>query len=401
MGSVIKDLDETRHITIVSEEPYPEYTACLLADYLCGEIGDDMIFLKKVEDYEKEGIAALLGHAVTRVDADTKAVFLGSQSLPYDKLVIATGSRPHVPPIEGKDKKGVFTFKTLADVKNISCYPGDSAVVVGSGPIGVEASIALRRKGLQVCLVELLEGVMPLLFDETPSLTLKDVIERNGIKVFTNEKVLSILGGRAVEGVLTDRREIKCDMVIVVAGMRPNVELAESMGVNVGGLGGIKTDARMLTNIDDVYACGDCIESRDLYSGRETLSLLWHNAKLQAEVAGHGCVGSDKIYSGSLGITGVNVFGVHAVSFGQTARTLKNSQDLRTMERTDGDSHYRLILQGNTLVGAQGIGKTLKMGLLLSLMQKGTDIRKHQEFLRAGEFLDINPWSYRVQRFFN
>lgn len=402
VSSVIRKFDKEAEITIISEEIFPEYSACLLANYLCGEINKKMIFLKEFEDYKQEGINTIFGQKVTGVDIENKKVPLESQNIFYDKLVIATGSKSQIPPIEGVNKKGVFTFKTLADAEGISSYSGKRVVVVGSGPVGVEASIALRKMGLQVFLIELLERILPTLFDERPSSILRSIIESHGIKVFTGEKVIRILGKEAAQGVLTDRREIECDMVILVAGMKPNVELAQRMGLNIGNLGGIKVNKQMLTNIDNVYACGDCVESIDMFSGRDTLSLLWHNAKLQGEVVGFNCVGLEKVYLGSLNITGLDIFGTHVVSFGETTtKLLDYDNESRIIEKTYDDRFYRLIILRERLVGAQGIGRTEEMGLLLSLLQKGKDIGKLQEFMRSKKLLEINPWSYRVKRFLN
>jgi len=399
VSSVIRRFDRKSRVTIISEEVFPEYTACLLADYLCGEIGKKIIFLKEFEDYNREGINAILGQKVKQVDVENKKVHLKSKNIDYDKLVIATGSKPLIPPIEGVNKKGVFTFKTLEDADKISRYPGKKAVVVGTGPVGVEAGIALKKKGLQVFLIELLERILPLLFDEKQSSILRNIIENNGIKVLTGEKVMRILGDEAVRGVVTDRQEIECDMVLLVAGMRPNVELAQSMGLHIGELGGVKVDKRMLTNIDDVYACGDCVESTDMISGRDTLSLLWHNAKLQGEVVGYNCVGLNKFYPGSQNITGLDIFGTHAVSFGKTTKALEGDEETRVIEKTYNDNYYSLIILKERLVGAQGIGNTKEMGLLLNLIRKGDDMKKLQEFIRNKKFLQINPWSYRMKRF--
>jgi len=266
-------------ITMVSAEAHPHYSACVLPHYLSGEIARERVFLKTAADYAREGISTLFGHRAVAIDIGERRLLLEDRSLRYDKLILASGSKPAVPPIEGVDKEGVFTFKSLADADALASYGGETAVVVGSGPIGIEASIALKKRGWRVFLVELLDWILPRVFDREPAAMLQEILEREQIEVLTGERVVRILGEGRVSGVATARREIACDLVLMVAGMVPEVELARRAGLEVGGLGGLATDEHLLTTGADIYACGDCIEARDVVSGERTLSLLWHNAR--------------------------------------------------------------------------------------------------------------------------
>jgi NADH oxidase (H2O2-forming) len=370
-GSTIRRLNTQADITIISEEVYPQYSACALPPYLAGELRRHRLFLRTRKDYSREGIKLVRGQKVNRISAKDKTIFLDDRSLVYDKLIIATGSRPIIPPIEGVDLEGVFPLKTLSDADRIRHTVARVAAVVGSGPIGTEAAIALSKRGIKVYLVELLNRIAPRVFDDGPASLLRDILEQHGVTVLTGESITRITGNNGVEYIVTSKRRIECDMVILAAGMKPNTKLAQQAGVSIGTLGGISVTNRMMTNVNDVYACGDCVEAEDMVTGNHTLSLLWHNARNQGEVAGHNCCGVSKFYPGSINITSVDVFGTHAVSIGSTEAKVGQHEDIEVIERLSTKNYHRLILSQGRLIGAQFIGDTRDMGpLLYALIRK-------------------------------
>lgn len=394
-SSTIRRLDSHAEIVIVSEERHPEYSACALPHYLAGDLERQRLFLKTSKDYNREGIKTIFGQKVVAISPEDKRVFLDSKSLAYDKLVVATGSRPLIPPIRGIDLEGVFPLKSLNDADQILCYNGRRAVVVGSGPIGVEAGIALHKRGVRVHLIELLNRIMPRVFDETPSSLLRDLLEKNGIEVSVGERVKEVIGNGRVEGIVTDKRQIECDMVILGSGMKPNVELAEQSGLKIGGLGGLSVDRQMMTNFSDIYACGDCVEAADMITGEPALSLLWHNARQQGEIAGYNCAGIVRSYPGSQNITSLDIFGTHAASFGYTQSEHSQGRNIEVTERVGRKNYHRLISSNGRLVGAQFIGDTRDMGALLCLLLRGDDLN---EMWQALDKILI-PWHYKVARF--
>jgi NADH oxidase (H2O2-forming) len=303
---------------------------------------------------------------------------LQAENIVYDKLIIATGSKPIIPPIKGINRKGVFTFKSIEDADGICTWEGCTAVVIGSGPIGVEASLALRRRGYQVFLIELLDRILPQIFDKYPASLIKDALENSGIDVGTQEKVVEILGGGKVEGVLSDRREIKCDTVILATGMRPEKGFVEGI-LELGKLGGIKVNHRMSTNIQDVYACGDCAEALSLIDGQPILSLLWHNARQQGEVAGSNAAGIPRTYTGSLNITAVDVFGLKEVSIGSIGTSLDSGLDIIEVRRNGG--YRRLVLSNGVLVGIQSINWDEDLGLFLAAILRKEKVKTYKDLM--------------------
>lgn len=397
-SSVIRQIDKNTNITVISEEIFPQYSACLLPNYLSGEIQRQRVFLKSLDDYSKEAVNTIFGQRVVGIDIKDKRVILDKQSRSYDRLVIATGSKPVVPPIEGINQKGVFTFKSLEDTDKISEGFTEKVVVIGSGPIGIEASVALKKRGCEVFLVELLDQILPTLFDEKPSLFLKKIMQRHGVKVFTEEKAIRISGNGEVEGVITENQKMECDAVILTVGMRPNVELARQAGLKIGKLGGIKVNEQMMTCIEDIYACGDCIETKDAVTGEPTLSLLWHSARQQGDVAAYNCAGIKQKYPGSQNIVGIDIFGDYAISIGGPTNRF-NHKNLEIIEKGDSRSYYRIILANGVPVGIQSINKTEDVGVVLGAIRRRDNINRLKQIVNYEKLLSMNPWSYRIAQY--
>ena len=374
----IRGLNKEAQIKIISEEPYPTYSPCMLPNYLSGEVSRERVFVREFPDYSRDNIQLITSEKAITLDLERKNVILQAENIVYDKLIIATGSKPIIPPIKGINRKGVFTFKSIEDADGICTWEGCTAVVIGSGPIGVEASLALRRRGYQVFLIELLDRILPQIFDKYPASLIKDALENSGIDVGTQEKVVEILGGGKVEGVLSDRREIKCDTVILATGMRPGKGFVEGI-LELGKLGGIKVNHRMSTNIQDVYACGDCAEALSLIDGQPILSLLWHNARQQGEVAGSNAAGIPRTYTGSLTITAVDVFDLKAVSIGSIGTSLDSGLDIIEVRRNGG--YRRLVLSNGVLVGIQSINWDEDLGLFLAAILRKEKVKTYKDLM--------------------
>jgi NADH oxidase (H2O2-forming) len=371
----IRRFDKEARITIISKDPYPAYSACVLPNYISGEISRDRVFIKAFRDHSLDDIQLKRAEATT-LDLQRRRVVLESEILSFDRLIIATGSKPIVPPIKGADKKGVFTFKSLEDADMINSHKGQIAVVVGSGPIGVEASVALERRGYRVFLVELLDRVLPQVFDEYPASMIKIILQNGAIEVCTQERVVEILGSESVQGVVTNRRTIECDTVIISAGMRPDVELAEGV-LEIGNHGGVLVDDRMCSSVSDIYLCGDCVEAKSLISGQSVLSLLWHSARHQGEIAGSNASGVPRTYPGSLNITGVDLFGIQAVSIGNIETDVEDG--LEVIERKRDGGYQRLLLSNGVLVGAQSVNGSDTMGVFLSAIVRKERIKSARD----------------------
>lgn len=395
-ASAIRKDSREAAITMVSKEPFPEYSPCVLSKkYVSGEMKREEVFLKDLEDYSRENIKNIFGKAVTGIDIEKKEIVLEKSKIPYDKLIIATGGKPIIPTIEGINKKGVFALKTLKDADSIASYQGTKAVVLGPGFIGVETSIALKKCGWEVSLVGGRTGIiLRSIFDKEPSRRLREVIEGYGIKVFTSERPVKIIGNDYVSGVITDKQELDCNMIILALGISPNIGLAQSAGIETGLLGGIKVNRQMMTNVEDVYACGDCVETRDIITGDNILSLLWHNAKQQGEIAGFNSIGIEKNYYGALNLSTVDISGTYAVSIGHTMERFKG-QEVRIIE-DKGNDYQRLLIVGGSIVGAQLVGSAEGVGPLISSILRRDSLANIKRIISGEELISRYLWRNRL-----
>ena len=380
-AQTVRRLDRDAEITLVSDQSYSFYTACALPHYLAGDLSRRGLFVKTRKTYEKERIRLIAGRKVLSISTDRKTIDLENGAIEYDRLIVASGSRPLVPPIEGVKLPGVHTFKYLDDAAEIKASAPKTAVVVGTGPIGIEAGIALNKRGVKVYMIELMTRIMPRIFDDAPALMLRGILQDHGIEILTGERVMRIAGTDKVEGIVTDKRTITCDLIVMAAGMRPNSELAKEAGIGVAQRGGIVVDHRMATSAPDVYACGDCVEAADLITGAPGMIQLWHNAKEQGEVAGSNAAGAARTFAGSINITSLDVFNSHAVSFGNIHADLAQQQGIEVIEKPhDGQGYHRLVMKGGQIVGAQFIGNVTDMGAVLFALIRKDKLAELKEF---------------------
>ncbi|MCX7842239.1 MAG: FAD-dependent oxidoreductase [Clostridia bacterium] len=326
--------NEEAEIKIFDADSHISYSACGLPYYVGTEIEDmgeltprDPNFFKK-----KYNVDVFTRHQVLKADAcaklvtvmnlDTREVFEER----YDKLVIATGAKSAVPHIDGADKENVFSLRNVQSADRIREYviykEPKSAVIIGTGFIGLEMAENLKARGLDITMVEMAPQVMPAL-DSDIAVYLADYLNEKGIKLFLGDTVVRLEGEASVtQAVLTSGEKIDADIVIMSAGVRPNVELARSMGVEIGESGAIKVNTRMQTNIEDVYACGDCAESYSLITGKPLYRPLGSTANKMGRIAG------DQITGGSLefrGILGTGIFKIFDMTVAQTGLTEKEA----------------------------------------------------------------------------
>ncbi|GAH28708.1 unnamed protein product, partial [marine sediment metagenome] len=274
-----------------------------------------------------------------------------------------------------------------------------TVAIIGSGFIGVEVGIALKRGGCEVILIEVLDRILPRAFDRKSSDIIRTILSEHGIEVLTEERVVHILGGRQVEGIETENRKIRCDTVILSTGMRPRVDLARSAGIEIGELGGIVTNEHMLTNIENIYACGDCVESRDAVTDKNSLQLLWPNAVSQGKTAGYNCVGIHSKYQGFVNLVGVDVFGTHVASIGHTRAAFEGAGHIQVIEKAYAKHSHWIIVKDGAIVGAQFIGKTKDAGVISQAIWKRTCLEGIEETASRQKLLAINPLFTALERY--
>jgi nitrite reductase [NAD(P)H] large subunit len=369
-------------VAIVGEEPRLAYNRVLLSAVLAGEIERNDIVLKSAAWWRARGVTVLYGHAAVAIDPHIRRVRLANgATLPYSKLVLATGSRPIRLTVPGMDLRGVLTFRDLGDVAAIeaAAAAGRKAVVIGGGLLGLEAAYGLAKAGAQVTVLHLMDRLMERQLDPRAAAMLKRAIERKGIAVELEAATAALRGAGRVEAVeLADRRSIEADLVVVAVGIRANVELARSAGVKVDR--GIIVDDGLATSSAGIHAIGECAEHRGVCYG------LVEPAHEQADVLARRLAGdTTAAYPGSVVATNLKVSAVNVFSAGD----LMGAPGTETIVLHDPglDTYKKLVIAGERLVGAVLYGDTEDGLWYLDLIRSGVAIDRFRDDLVFGRAL--------------
>lgn len=289
-ASNIRKIDKNIEITVLTRDNNVAYSPCAIPYVLAGKIKSfDDIIMKKPEDYKGKDIDVITEAEVTSVDSNKKVVTYVKEGkeikLDYDKLVLATGGNPFIPPMNGSDLEGVFQIRNIKDGIKVQEWAKDSknAIVIGAGLIGIEIAFGLKKLGLNVTITEMLPQIVPRSLDKDMADILTNYLELEGINVVLGQPITDLNGEEKVESAcFGDGTCIDADMVILATGVRPELELAKMAGCEIGRWA-ILVNERMETSVEDVYAVGDCVESQDLILGANTISHLGTTAVRQSK----------------------------------------------------------------------------------------------------------------------
>ncbi|MBS7624609.1 FAD-dependent oxidoreductase [Candidatus Bathyarchaeota archaeon] len=318
--------DREAEIILLTNERYAGYSRCGLPFVIGGHIKsfEDLIVFPP-SYFRMNRLDLRLEANVTNIDVNSKAVEVQyrdgrTEKLQYDSLIIAAGARPAMPPIKGREKQGVYVLRTIDDGERINraVENAKSAVVVGAGLIGLELGVAFVERGLKTTVVELLPQILPAMLDKDMADLVQKELEKNNLRIITGKSVDEILGDDKVTGVSVAGEQIQADIVVVATGVRGNVELAQKAGIELGETKLIKVNMRMETNVKDVYACGDCVESIHLITKRPVVCQLGTTAVRQARVAGINAAGGYAVFPGVLGATVTKLFDLEIGAVGLT-----------------------------------------------------------------------------------
>jgi len=368
-------------ITVFGAEPHPNYNRIMLSSVLAGEKDVDDIVINPRSWYEEHGITLHTADPVVAIDPFSKSVRSASGLVvPYDAVLLATGSKPLMPPLPGLTLPGVVSFRDIADVEKMlaAAKAGQRAVVIGGGLLGLEAAWGLKRQGMPVAVVHLMDTLMERQLDvDAGKLLQRDLTDR-GLHFFTSGQTESIFGTDRVEGLkLADGREIPAELVVVAIGIRPNVDLAKDCGLEVNR--GIMVGDDMCTSNPHIFAVGECVEHRGQVFG--LVAPLWEQAKICADrLAGN----VDAFYvtpalSTRLKITGIDVF-----SAGQLAVQDDSDEELIFRDNARG-VYKKLILRNNLVVGSVLYGDVADGAWYFQLMRDGKDVGEIRDRMIFGQ----------------
>lgn len=381
----IRKYDTEGSVIILTEEDYLPYSRPSISYYLKGKVKESNMALRKPAFYKQNNIDVVTGAKVTSIDRQSKTVKAGRKTYSYDRLCLATGSVPFVPPMENvSGKANALTFLDLAAVKEIKQMANEKtrAVVIGAGLIGMKAAEGLVKICKSVDVVELAPRVLPSILDEKSSKQVKKHLENNGIKFhLENTVVKAVSKGKQITAVtLKDGKKLACDLLILAVGVRPCTELAEKAELEVNR--GIITDTQtMQTSDSNIYAAGDCCVSTDMLDGSKKIIALWPNAVQQGTVAGAQMAGADLTVGGTYSVNAIDFFGLRICTCG-----LINAQgdEYRDVIKKDGDEYKRLILKEDKLVGFVLINCSQNAGIYTSLISNQISLDKLE-----GDITDI------------
>lgn len=367
------------NITVFGAEPYGNYNRIMLSPLLAGEKQLDEIMINTREWYDENGITLHSGDAVESIDRKRRIVHSRSgREVPYDRLLLATGSNPFVIPVPGNDLKGVITFRDVDDVNGMldASKSHRKAVVIGGGLLGLEAANGLMKQGMEVTVVHLMDALMERQLDAPAAKMLQSSLEERGLTFRMEAKTEAILGRKRVEGVrFAGGDQIRADLVVMAVGIKPNIELAQSAGLHCER--GVIVNDTMQTYDPRVYAVGECVQHRNATYG--LVAPLWEQAKVCATHLAQ--VGSGS-YEGSVTSTKLKVTGIDLFSAGDFVGD-ETTEDVVFQDPRRG-VYKRIVLRDNKVAGAVLYGDTGDGGWYFQLMKDGTDVSEFRDRLVFG-----------------
>jgi nitrite reductase (NADH) large subunit len=378
---VQKDVSQTWNLVTFCEEPRVAYDRVNLSGYFSGKTAADLTLVEPGY-YQENNVEIHIGDRIATIDRSNKTVISANGvEIAYDKLILATGSYPFVPPIKGNDSPGTFVYRTIEDLESMEAWGKQSqvGVVVGGGLLGLECANALKSMGLETHVVEFAPRLMPVQIDEAGGEVLKEKIQALGVQVHTSKSTTNIVSanGKLIKMEFADGGELATDMIVFSAGIRPRDQLARECGLTVGERGGIVVNKNCLTSDPDIYAIGECALYNNCIFG-----LVAPGYKM-AEVASDNITQAGKqTFAGADMSTKLKLLGVDVASFGDNFGTTPGAKRLAFTDAING-TYKKLVLSadGKLLLGGILIGDASAYGNLLQLVQNQITLPPHPEDL--------------------
>ncbi|MEW5745427.1 MAG: FAD-dependent oxidoreductase [Nitrospirota bacterium] len=391
----IRQVDRDTAITVISDEPYRCYARPLITFWLGRATATRNMYYRPADFYKRKKVEPMLGRRAASIDFSGRAVLLeNGDRVAYDKLLIATGGKPFIPPIKGYTPgvKHVHTFTKWDDAKALYALSKrhKKAVVIGGGLIGLKASEGLNDVGVDTTIVELGPRVLAVALDEYSGQVASRRLNDNGIKTVTGVTAQEILVNKKNEVtgvVLQDGRRMECGILVLAIGVRPNVDLVKDTGVSVER--GIVTDERMQTTVPGVYAAGDVVQNYNILMARQDVIAIVPLAYEQGRVAGLNMAGRHAEYKGGIGMNSVEIYGLPIMTMGLTNPVSESQQSEVLVE---GEIYRKFVFEGNRLVGAILMGQVDCGGVLTHLIRSKRDVEPLKEYIRRGDLLALSAF---------
>ncbi|QQY78867.1 nitrite reductase (NADH) large subunit [Keratinibaculum paraultunense] len=368
----IRKIDDKGSMMMITNEPYLTYYRLKLTEYLSKDFKDEELLVNSEDWYKEKNIKVLLNMIVESLDVDKNEVKLDDGStIKYEKLLLAMGSRPFIPPIPGKFKQGVLALRTLEDLKYIKSYFDEckDIVIIGGGPLSLEAAWHLNILGKNISLVVRSSYLMNKQLDEEISKKLEEKLIENGINIYLNSNTEEILGKAKADGIKLDNGEhIKADGVLFSTGIVPNIDIVRDTPIKFNR--GIIVDNKFKTNIDNIYAAGDVAEVDGRIIG------LWTSSNEQGKVAGSNMAGKIVEHTEAKPFTtlrlgdDINIFSMGNVD--EYDKVYEHKED-------NGNIHHKIFTTDGKITGGILFGDIKDMGKLRKAIIENMDIDSYLE----------------------
>ena len=374
---VIRRLDATSPVTLVADEPIPAYSRVLLPYLLSGERRD--LSLRPPDYAQRMGARMLLGRRAVQVEANALGLDDGTR-LPFDRLLLAIGSRAAIPGIEGIETPGVSPLKTMADALQIreQLSGARHAVILGGGLICLLVVRALLKVGLSVTIAVSSDRLLTRMLDEEAAALLQHRLEEAGVRILTCADAARIVSrdGRVRSVVMTAGDELPADVVILAKGIRPDIDLARAGKLATGR--GILVDEYQRTSRPGVFAAGDCAEAPDmLVRGKTTIPGTWFEAVAQGEIAGANMLDLSRPGPGALKMNVMEILGIAVASMGLIQAP---DSEGRLIVRSRDGNYRKLVISRDRIVGAILLGDMSEAGAIAMLIRRGVPLSELRPF---------------------
>jgi NAD(P)H-nitrite reductase large subunit len=360
----IRQVDKKGEITIISNEPHHTYSRPLISYLLLGKTTEEKMKYRDKDFYSKYNCNLLAGTAAVGIDQKGKHVTLeGGKTIPYDKLLVATGSSAFVPPFEGLDTvKEKFTFMSLDDARKLDevLDKQKRVLIIGAGLIGLKCAEGIFEKVSQITVLDLAPRILPSILDEGGAKLVQNHIEKKGVEFVLSSGVKRFDGDTAF---LDDGERIRFDILVLAVGVRPNTSLLKDIAKIDKG---IIVNAKSETSAADIYAAGDCAQTLDISSGQSKIMALLPNAYMQGECAGINMAGGERVFDKAIPMNAIGFFGLHVTTAGNYIGEM--------FSKAGGGNYKRLFYDNNKLNGYIMVGDVEKAGIYTSLIREQTPL---------------------------
>ncbi|HRP76576.1 MAG TPA: FAD-dependent oxidoreductase [Rhodocyclaceae bacterium] len=398
--TAIRMHDPDGTLMLLTRDAHLPYSPTVLPYVVSGRSAPDNVFLRDTAFFEHNRVNVRLGVALRKLDTERNVAELADGvEIGYAKVVLATGASPAIPPIPGIDAVPYHVLRTLDDATRLrdAMQRSRQAVVLGAGLVGMHAAENLVKAGANVTIVEMSAQLTSGYFDETAASLIEQAFTENGAKIRTSSRVVRLERAGDDEIVLTleDGTTLHADLLLVATGVRPELGYLEGSGVACDK--GILVDDTMRTNIDNVWAAGDCAQARGFFDDAPIMNAILPDATVQGRIAGMAMAGDPglKPYAGGVPLNTYHFFGRHAISVGSSK--VPEGGEERTRFDADSGRHLKLIMKDGRLLGIYGVNEFFDAGVMAQLITRRTDLsavkdRLFEQPLTVGRELMSQIW---------